>query len=52
MRRDREDKPVEELADEAAERNEDETTRREALELDLEDRDRSDEGVEVGDEIE
>lgn len=42
---------VEELADDAADRNPDETTRREALELDLADRGRSDEGEEVGDSI-
>ena len=42
---------VEELAADAAERNSDDTTRREALELDLGDRDRSDEGSDVGDEI-
>jgi hypothetical protein len=43
---------AEELADDAAQRNPDETTRREALELDLADRDRSDEGAVVGDEME
>jgi hypothetical protein len=42
---------VEELAEDAAARNPDETTRREALELELEDRGRSEEGVEVGDHI-
>jgi hypothetical protein len=48
-RRDRHDpEPVEELAEEAAERNPDPTTRREALELDLEERGRSEEGEEVG----
>jgi len=42
---------VEELAEDAAERNPDETTRREALELDLQERDRSDEGADVGDQM-
>ncbi len=42
---------VEELAEDAAARNPDEQTRREALELDLEERDRSDEGETVGDEM-
>jgi hypothetical protein len=42
---------VDDLADEAAERNPDETTRREALELDLQERGRSDEGADVGDEM-
>ena len=42
---------VEELADEAAARNPDETTRREALETELLDEDRSEEGEEVGDAI-
>ena len=46
------DKPtVEELADDAADRNPDPVTRREALELDLERRGRSDEGEDVGDEL-
>jgi hypothetical protein len=44
-----EDADVEELDEAAAKRNPDETTRREALELDLEERGRSDEGGEVGD---
>ena len=45
-----EDADVEELDEAASKRNPDETTRREALELDLEDRGRSDEGAQVGDE--
>jgi hypothetical protein len=45
------EKPVEQLADEAADRNPDETTRREALETELLDEDRSEEGEEVGDAI-
>jgi hypothetical protein len=45
------DKPVEQLADEAADRNPDETTRREALETELLDQDRSEEGEDVGDQI-
>jgi hypothetical protein len=44
------DADVEELDDAATRRNPDDTTRREALELDLEDRGRSDEGAQVGDE--
>jgi hypothetical protein len=44
------DADVEELDEAASKRNPDETTRREALELDLEDRGRSDEGEAVGDE--
>ena len=44
------DADVEELDEAASKRNPDETTRREALELDLEDRGRSEEGEEVGDE--
>ena len=46
-----EEPTVEELADAAEQRNPDPTTRRDALELDLEDRDRSDEGEDVGDEL-
>jgi hypothetical protein len=46
-----EDAPVDELAADAEERNPDTTTRREALELDLEEQGRSDEGEEVGDAI-
>jgi hypothetical protein len=42
---------LEELEDEAAERNPDETTRREALELELEEEGRSDLGEEIGDEM-
>lgn len=45
------DRPVEEIAEEV-ESDKDETTRREAFELALEDSDRSDEGAEVGDRIE
>jgi hypothetical protein len=41
----------EELEEEAAERNPDETTRREALELELEEEGRSDLGAEIGDEM-
>jgi hypothetical protein len=48
---DPEDPDVEELAKDAARRNPDETTRREALELDLAARDRSAEGEVVGDEM-
>ena len=44
------DADVEELDDAASKRNPDETTRREALELDLEERGRSEEGAEVGDQ--
>jgi hypothetical protein len=47
----RDDRPIEEVATDA-ESNEDETTRREAFELALEESDRSDEGAEVGDAIE
>jgi hypothetical protein len=43
------DKTVDELAADAAERNPDPTTRREALELELEDQGRSEEGQAVGD---
>ena len=42
---------ADELADDAARRTPDPTTRREALELDLEERDRSDEGAAVGDQM-
>lgn len=42
---------LEELEDEAAARNPDPTTRREALELELEEEGRSDEGAALGDEI-
>ncbi|MEY2450195.1 MAG: hypothetical protein QOH79_3671 [Acidimicrobiaceae bacterium] len=44
--------PVEEIAEHVADSNTDETTRREAFEQELESRGRSDEGAEVGDEIE
>jgi hypothetical protein len=46
------DAEAEELEEEAAERNPDRQTRREALELELMDEDRSEEGEDVGDEIE
>jgi hypothetical protein len=52
--RDREhvsDAEAEELEEEAAERNPDHQTRREALELELMEEDRSEEGEDVGDEI-
>jgi hypothetical protein len=42
---------AEELEEEAAERNPDRQTRREALELELMEEDRSEEGEDVGDEI-
>jgi hypothetical protein len=42
---------VEEIAEEVAVHNPDEVTRREALEQELMARDRSDEGTDVGDEI-
>jgi len=42
---------LEELERDAAERNPDETTRREALELELEEEGRSDVGAEIGDEM-
>ena len=42
---------LEELDEEATERNPDETTRREALELELEEEGRSDLGAEIGDEM-
>lgn len=44
-----EDETIDELAADAAVRNPDETTRREALELELEEEGRSDEGGDVGD---
>ena len=47
----RDEPTVEQLADAAEDRNPDPTTRREALELDLEDRDRSDEGEDIGDAL-
>ncbi|MEY2436948.1 MAG: hypothetical protein QOH64_1653 [Acidimicrobiaceae bacterium] len=46
-----EKKSVDQLADEAEERNPDETTRREALETELLEEDRSEEGEEVGDHM-
>jgi len=45
------DAEAEELEEEAAERNPDRQTRREALELELMEEDRSDAGEDVGDEI-
>jgi hypothetical protein len=45
------DQPIEEIAEEIAENNPDETTRREALELELEERGRSEEGAEIGDHL-
>jgi hypothetical protein len=45
------DEEAEELEKEAAERNPDPQTRREALELELMDEDRSEAGEDVGDEI-
>jgi len=43
--------PIEELAEEVAETNPDPTTHREALEQELESRDRSGEGSRLGDHI-
>jgi hypothetical protein len=43
---------AEEFEEEAAERNPDPQTRREALELELMEEDRSDAGEDIGDEIE
>ena len=43
--------PVEEIAEDIADSNEDDTTRREAFEQELASRGRSDEGAEVGDEM-
>jgi hypothetical protein len=43
---------AEELEEEASERNPDQQTRREALELELMEEERSDAGEEIGDEIE
>jgi hypothetical protein len=45
---DRPTEPLHELVEDAAERNPDTTTRREALELDLVEEGRSDEGERVG----
>jgi len=42
---------LDQLEEDAAERNPDETTRREALELELEEEGRSDLGTEIGDEM-
>jgi hypothetical protein len=50
-RHDETNEELEELEEEAAERNPDETTRREALELELEEEGRSDLGAEIGDEM-
>ena len=46
-----EDETVEEVAERIADHNEDEITRREALEQELQAQGRSEEGAEVGDEI-
>jgi hypothetical protein len=46
------DEEAEHLEEEAAERNPDRQTRREALELELMDEERSEAGEEIGDEIE
>lgn len=50
MAPERDDRPIEEL-EQDAESNRDRTTRREALEQELEDAGRSDEGAEVGDQM-
>ena len=47
----RDDRPIEEL-ERDAESNRDRTTRREALEQELEEADRSDEGADVGNQME
>ena len=47
----RDDRPIEEL-EEDARSNRDKTTRREALEQELEEEGRSDEGADVGDQME
>jgi hypothetical protein len=41
------DEPIEEVVRDTVDRTNDPTTRREAVELELEDRDRSDEGAEI-----
>ena len=46
----RDNRPIEEIADDAAS-NTDETTRREAFEQALDESDRSDEGADVGDQM-
>jgi len=51
MAPDRHERPIEELQEDA-ESNRDETTRREALEQELEEEGRSDEGAELGDQME
>jgi len=51
MAPDRDDRPIEEL-ERDAESNHDKTTRREALEQELEETGRSDEGADVGDQME
>jgi len=48
----RDDTPVTEIAEDIADANPDTTTRREALEQELESLGRSEEGEEVGDQIE
>lgn len=45
------ERPLDEVVDDIAEHNRDETTRREALELELEDEGRSEEGEHVGEHI-
>jgi hypothetical protein len=50
--REREERELDEIVDDIAEHNPDPTTRREALELELEDEGRSDEGSAIGDHIE
>ena len=50
MAPDRDERPIEELQRDS-ESNRDETTRREALEQELEDEGRSDEGADVGDQM-
>jgi hypothetical protein len=47
----REDHDLDEVVEDIAEHNPDRTTRREALELELEDEGRSEEGAGVGDHI-
>ena len=51
MAPDQHERPIEELQHDA-ESNRDDTTRREALEQELEEEGRSDEGAEVGDQME
>jgi len=51
MAADRDDRPIEEL-ERDAESNRDTTTRREALEQELEEQGRSEEGEDIGDQME